>query len=119
MKIAISSQGNDLQSQMDPRFGRAKSFIIYDTETKDYKGISNDQNLQATQGAGIQSAKNVIDNGAEALITGNVGPKAFTTLESAGVQIYLAASGTIEQVIENYTNNTLKKVDSANVEGHW
>lgn len=119
MKIAISSQGDDLKSQMDPRFGRAKQFIIYDTESKEFTKVDNVQNLQATQGAGIQSAKNVIDAGAEALISGNVGPKAFTTLKSADVKIYLADSGTIEQVIDKYMNNTLNEVDSANVEGHW
>ena len=119
MKIAISSQGNGLNSQMDPRFGRAKSFVIYDTETKNYQDVSNTQNLQATQGAGIQAAKTVIDSGAEILITGNVGPKAFSTLNSAGVKIFIGESGTVSNMINNYINNELKMTDGANVEGHW
>ena len=49
----------DLTSKVDPRFGRAKYFIIYDTETKEMEVVGNEQNFQAAQGAGVQSAQNV------------------------------------------------------------
>lgn len=119
MKIAISSQGKDLSSNIDERFGRAKIFIIYDLDNKNFKVIENTQNLNAQEGAGIQSAANVSREGVSAVITGNCGPKAFKTLQAAKVKVYLIANKTVEQAIEDYENKVLKEQTNANVEGHW
>ena len=119
MKIAISTEGRDLSSAVDLRFGRAKGFLVYDTGSKESLYIDNKQNLEAAQGAGIQSAKTVIDAGADAVITGNVGPKAFTTLNAAGVKIYLSKDGTVGTVLDRFDKGELELTSAANVEGHW
>ncbi|MCP4131438.1 MAG: dinitrogenase iron-molybdenum cofactor biosynthesis protein [bacterium] len=118
MKIAITAQGKDPDSEVDPLFGRAKGFIIYDNETGDYTYIDNLKNLNAKQGAGIQSSKNIIDAGAEVLITGDVGPKAFRALNSADVEIYTGAKGRVRESIDLFKNGKLKKTADATVEGH-
>ena len=119
MKIAISTEGSDLVAIVDQRFGRAKGFLIYDIDSNESVYVDNKQNLEAAQGAGIQSAKNVIDAGADAIITGNVGPKAFTTLNAAGVKIYLFKAGTVGNAIEKYNKGELELTSTPNVEGHW
>ncbi|HNX22496.1 MAG TPA: NifB/NifX family molybdenum-iron cluster-binding protein [Spirochaetota bacterium] len=119
MKIAISTEGKDLSSVVDQRFGRAKGFLIYDVNTNESVYVDNKQNLEAPQGAGIQSAKTVIDAGADALITGNVGPKAFTALNAAGVKIFLFKDGTAGTAIDKYGKGELELTSTANVEGHW
>lgn len=119
MKIAISAAGNTLESPVDPRFGRAAGFIIYDTETGAFEHKDNSQNLNAMQGAGIQSAKHISDSGAEALITGHCGPKAFTALKAAGVKIFTGASGTVMENIEKFKSGALAESENADVEGHW
>ena len=119
MKIAISAEGKELNDKMDPRFGRAKGFMIYETETGKADYIDNNQNLESAQGAGIQSARTVIDAGAEALVTGNVGPKAFTALNSANISIYLFNGGSINEAITAFKEGKLTKTTDANVEGHW
>jgi len=119
MKIAISTQGNTAESPVDERFGRAKGFMIFDDETGSFAYLDNIQNLSAMQGAGIQSAKTIIDSGATVLITGNVGPKAFTTLNAASVQIFCGASGSVQDALSQYKAGTLKPAAGANVEGHW
>ncbi len=119
MKIAITAKDKGFDSEVDPRFGRANSFFIFDTETREFHDVDNSQNLQAMQGAGIQAAKVIADSGAKALITGNVGPKAFTALNSAGIDIYIGAEGTVEKAVESYINGELEKAENANVEGHW
>ncbi len=108
-----------LDSAVDQRFGRATSFIIYDAEKATFVSIDNTQNLEAAQGAGIQSAQNVVNAGAEVLITGHTGPKAFKVLEGAKVDIYLSKPATVAEAIAEWKNGTLKKITEADVEGHW
>jgi predicted Fe-Mo cluster-binding NifX family protein len=119
MKIVVTTQGTDMDSPVDPRFGRAKNFLLVDTETRQTTAHDNAQNLNAPQGAGIQAAQTVYNLGAGAVITGNVGPNAFATLRAAGVAVYIGVSGTAREAIEQFRSGRLKLADSANVEGHW
>jgi predicted Fe-Mo cluster-binding NifX family protein len=119
MKIAVSSTGRSLDDRVDPRFGRAAYFAILDTETMEISVVSNVQSLNLSQGAGIQAAQTIINEGVSALITGNCGPKAFATLNAAGIHVYTGAHGTLKEVIEQFKAGTLIKADGANVPGHW
>ena len=119
MKIAISSTGRDLNSNLDPRFGRAEYFIIVDPETMDFEVVENSQNFNLPQGAGIQAGKTIADSRVDALITGHCGPKAFRVLQSAGVKIMTGASGKVADVIEQFKNGELDTATGADVEGHW
>jgi predicted Fe-Mo cluster-binding NifX family protein len=117
MKIAITSTGRTLDSQVDPRFGRAACFIIIDTETMDFNVIEN-ENVAAAGGAGISSAKLVIDAGAQALLTGNCGPNAERTLTAGGVKLYTGATGTVAEAVELFKSNKLAEATGPNVEPH-
>jgi predicted Fe-Mo cluster-binding NifX family protein len=119
MKLAITSEGESLQSPMDPRFGRAKFFVVIDTDTRAVVAISNAVNLNAAQGAGIQAGKKIVECGVKAVITGHVGPKAFATLSAGDVEIYTVASGTVADALDQFNGGKLKPVQSADVEGHW
>jgi len=119
MKIAITAQGNELSSEIDLRFGRAKWLIVVDTETGDFQAHDNTVNLNAAQGAGIQTGRNVANLGVDAVITGNVGPNAFKTLNTAGVKMLLAEKQSVQDAIDSFKTGKLKEVDQANVEGHW
>jgi predicted Fe-Mo cluster-binding NifX family protein len=118
-KIAFSTSGENQDALLDTRFGRCKNFIIYDVEQNQLSVVENTQNMEAAQGAGIQSAQNVIEHGADVLISGHCGPKAFRVLSAAGIAIYLGDSKPIHELIEDYKQGRLKKADSADVEGHW
>ena len=111
MKVAITSQGPDLDSQIDPRFGRAVQFIVVDTDTGEFTAHDNSENLNASHGAGIQAGQKVAAFGVEAVITGNVGPKAQDTLQAGGVKIYTDATGTVKDALEQFKNNELKLVE--------
>ena len=119
MKIAITAQGHDLSSQLDLRFGRAKWLIVVDGETGDFHVHDNVVNLNAAQGAGIQTGRNIANLGADAVITGNVGPNAFKTLNAAEVKIFLTEKQTVAEAVELFKAGKLKQVEQANVEGHW
>ena len=119
MKVAVTSQGQDISSQIDPRFGRTKNFIVVDTDTGEFSVHDNTQNRDAAQGAGIQAGRTVVDLKVAAVITGNVGPKAFTTLRAGNVKVYPGASGTVNEAVEKFKAGQLQAAERANVQGHW
>jgi len=118
MKICISSTGEGLNAQVDPRFGRCSYFLIVDTGTMNFETISN-ESAMTSGGAGIQAAQAVAKAGVEAVVTGNVGPNAFQTLSAAGIKVFTGANGTIKDVIEKYKKGELKNTDSASVSSHF
>jgi len=118
MKIAITSSGKTLDSQVDPRFGRAVCFIIIDTETMDFDVIEN-ENIAAAGGAGISSAKAVIDTGVQAVLTGNCGPNAGRTLSAGKIRLYTGVSGTVSEAIEFFKTGKLNEADGPNVQSHF
>jgi predicted Fe-Mo cluster-binding NifX family protein len=119
MKIAVTSQGKDLDSQVDPRFGRAAFILIVDSDTMSFEVLDNKENINALKGAGIQAASNIANKGAEALLTGFCGPNAFKTLQAAGVKVANNATGTIKDAVKAFLNGKMAFADGANVEGHW
>lgn len=119
MRIAITAQGKELSSEIDLRFGRAKWLLVVDTETGDCDAHDNIVNLNAIQGAGIQTGQNIANLGVEAVITGNVGPNAFKTLKAANVKVFLADTQMVKDVVDSFKEGKLEEVDQANVEGHW
>ncbi|HRU04966.1 MAG TPA: NifB/NifX family molybdenum-iron cluster-binding protein [Candidatus Brocadiia bacterium] len=119
MKVVISAQGPEMDSLVDPRFGRAAWFLCVDTETGSREAARNEQNLNAVQGAGIQSAQNAANLGAEAVLTGHCGPKAFRVLKAAGIKVYVGVEGTVAEALEKLRAGKLQEADGADVEGHW
>jgi predicted Fe-Mo cluster-binding NifX family protein len=119
MKVAVTSQGKELSSDIDPRFGRAKWILLVDTETGVSGAYDNTVNLNLAQGAGIQTGQNIANLGAEAVITGNIGPNAFKTLNAANIRVYLSEAKTIQEAIRSLKEGELNEVKQANVEGHW
>ncbi len=119
MKIAVTSSGKNLESNVDPRFGRAAYFIIVNPETMDYEVVENIQNLNLPQGAGIQAGQTIAGNNVDVLLTGNCGPKAFKVLQSAGIKIITNVKGSVLDAISMYKKGELEPTNGPNVEGHW
>jgi predicted Fe-Mo cluster-binding NifX family protein len=119
MRIAVTTQGKDLDAQVDSRFGRAPNFIVVDTETNDFDVIQNAQSLDLPQGAGIQSAQNVLPHKPDVVLTGNCGPKAYRVLQAAGIKVAVGVKGKIADAIQDYIHGKYAEATEANVEGHW
>ena len=114
MKICVTSQGKTLDDQVDQRFGRCQFFIIVESDTLDYEAIEN-KNAQFSGGAGIQSGQLMASKGVKAVLTGNVGPNAFQTLQAGGIKIYIGLSGKVRGAVEKYKKGELKATESASV----
>lgn len=118
MKICITSQGDSLDSTVDPRFGRCQYFIIVDTESEDFESIKN-PNLDSMGGAGIQSGQFIFDKKAKVVLTGNVGPNAYQTLNASGIQVVTGVSGKVSQAVEKYKRGEFKSTDGPSVDSHF
>ena len=119
MRVAITSQGPDMTSAVDPRFGRARFFIVVDTGSGRFSAHDNSQNLNAVQGAGIRTAEDVMNKGVDAVITGKVGPRAFSTLQAGGVGIYIGATGSVENALEQFSADQLQRASEPKAEKCW
>lgn len=119
MKIAVTSKGTDLDSIVDPRFGRAAYILIVDSETYAFDVLDNHENVNAFKGAGIQAATMVSEKGADVLLTGFCGPNAFKTLSAAKIKVVNDASGTVKDAVEAFKQGKLSFAGKANTEGHW
>ena len=119
MKLCITSQGPELSSQVDPRFGRARYFIIYDDETQEATALDNAQNVNAAGGAGVQSATSVAETGSDWVISGHIGPKAMSVLKAADVKVAVGADGTVEEALSAFAEGKLQEVGDADVPPRW
>ena len=119
MKVAVGIVGTGADSQIDTRFGRAARFALYDNSNGTWEMVDNAQNLQAAQGAGIQSAATVVNAGCDTLVCGHCGPKAFGVLSRSGVAVYQAAGATAREAVDALGRGELKRLSGADVEGHW
>jgi len=118
MKICVSSVGTNLDSNIDPRFGRCYFFVIVDSETMQFESVPNEATA-ASGGAGIQAAQTITNKGVEVLITGNPGPNAHEVLSAAGIRAITGTSGTVREAIERYKRGELKEMNSPTVSGHF
>lgn len=117
MKVAVSSQGETLEAPASPVFGRCPTYLFVDTETMEFNAIANPAMNQGG-GAGIQAAQFVVSQGAQAVLSGNLGPNAFDVLQAAGVPGYLVQEGTVRQAVEAFKAGSLQPMGGANVAAH-
>jgi predicted Fe-Mo cluster-binding NifX family protein len=112
MKIAIPAADKVKTAE---HFGRAGLFAVYDTEKSGYEYIDNEANLNAAQGAGIQSATALINNGVGAVLSPRIGPKAFDVLKAAEIKMYIlpADAITIEGALDLYNKGRLEMFESS------
>ncbi len=110
MKIVFTAKGNSWDSLVDPRFGRAEMFVLYDEESDTLSVLSNDDAKQKEHGVGLQSSKKILDAGAKVLITGNgAGEKALDILKKSDIKVYVDAGDmSLKDAYEAYKNGSLK-----------
>jgi predicted Fe-Mo cluster-binding NifX family protein len=119
MKLAITTEGPDLNSLVDLRFGRARYFRIVDLETGQQTTVDNAEGANAAQGAGIQASQTLARLGVQAVITGHVGPKAWSALQGAKIRVHAVDGGTAEQAVQAFLAGRLRAPSQPDVRGHW
>ena len=119
MRIAVTGEGTDRNSQVDPHFARARYFLVVELGG-DFADFRNNSDLQKTRFlAGTQAAGSLISQGIDAVITMNIGPKAYATFRASGVRVFQARHGTVDENIKLFQASQLKELIGPNVEEYW
>jgi predicted Fe-Mo cluster-binding NifX family protein len=118
MKIAVSSNGETLDAQLDPRFGRCQYFLVVNSDDMNFEACNNESAVQGG-GAGIQAAQFLASLGVEAVITGNCGPNAVQTLSAAGIELFVGQTGTVKEVVEKFKKGKLSPTSEPTVDSHF
>jgi len=118
MKLAISSTGENLNAQLDPRFGRCAFFLVVNPDDMSFEAFENESAFQGG-GAGIQSAQFLSSKGVNAVITGHCGPNAVQTLSAGGIDLFAGQAGTVKEVVERFKRGNLRPTSEATVDSHF
>jgi predicted Fe-Mo cluster-binding NifX family protein len=118
MKVAVSSNGENLDAQLDQRFGRCRFYLVVNPDDMSFEAFNNESAVQGG-GAGIQAAQFLASLGVAAVVTGNCGPNAVQTLTAAGIELFGGQAGTVREVVEKFKKGNLKPTGVANVDSHF
>ena len=118
MKVAVSSNGENLDAQLDPRFGRCQFFLVVNPDDMSFEACNNESAAQGG-GAGIQAAQFLASQGVKAVITGNCGPNAVQTLSAAEIELFVGQTGTVKEVVERLKKGKLIPTSEATVDSHF
>ncbi|WP_048601828.1 NifB/NifX family molybdenum-iron cluster-binding protein [Rubeoparvulum massiliense] len=117
MRVAISVTSQELDPQLDERFGRCPFFQIIDEETKQASWIPN-QGIESNGGAGIAAAQQILNEKIDVLITGKLGPHAWDLLSKSGIQLFEASTASVSTILATYHQGRLESITSAKKGGN-
>jgi predicted Fe-Mo cluster-binding NifX family protein len=110
MRVAISSLGPSLDARVDERFGRAAYLLIVDGDTLAVQAVDNSANRDALQGSGLGAAEIASEHGATLVITGHLGPKAYSALQRCGISGYDGTGMTVRGALEELRSGKLARL---------
>ncbi len=117
MNVAISAKDPDEKAEIDERFGRCPYFVIVDTKEMDFECMENPHSREA-HGVGPQVVQTLSDMEVDTVISGNIGPNAYRTLNSADIEVY-KGSGEVEEAVKKLEKGELNQLDDETVQGHF
>lgn len=117
MRIAVTARGPGLDSEVDPRFGRAACFVVYDDATGAVEAVDNASAVGSAHGAGVKAAQLVADAGVSCVLTGDCGPRAYRALSAAGIAVWTGASGTVREALDAFREGRLESASGGAARG--
>jgi len=110
MILIVSAQNPSLDGLVDARFGRSAWLIRVDTDTNRWEAFRNPGAGQSG-GAGVAAAQFVVDQGANAVVSGDFGPHAAKAFRAAKIEMRLFTSDevTVKQVLDDLADEKLPR----------
>ncbi|MGO9388391.1 MAG: NifB/NifX family molybdenum-iron cluster-binding protein [Methanobacterium sp.] len=113
MKVAVTSNGKNLNSNSSLLFGRNPYFIVVNLENGVIKYVLSIENHEKNEkGAGNVAAQFMVDSNVKAVIGGKLGPIAFHLLRNAGIKVYKISSLNVEKNLKRFNEDKLDKITS-------
>jgi predicted Fe-Mo cluster-binding NifX family protein len=101
--ICITAKGDNLDAEIDPRFGRCQYFILYDLESDEFEAIKNEGSGDTCGGGfGMRAADFLISQGVKAVITDEVGAGPQEKLQNKGIKVITSLSGIVKEAVEKF-----------------
>ena len=113
MKIAVSSEGQELNSKVANRLGLAPYLIIVDLETMEHKAVENPGHAGT---GGMQAVVLAIKENVQVVLTGYCSPVAEAYLKKNGIRIVRGAKGTVKNTVDEYAR---RHKAPKNLSGHF
>lgn len=115
-KIVIASESKSVDGLVSATFERCRYFIVYDLATKKFKAIANPYFSEFN--IGDKAAQFIVNRAEEAVISGNIGPLAFQTLESSNIHVYLTPKTSVRNAVKRFLEGKLVHMESSSLFGY-
>ncbi len=110
-RVAISVESKEgFESSVDPRFGRANAFVIFDSDTGEFIDEFDNEYADTVHGAGTATALAMSNNIIDAVISGGFGQKAYQMLSELGIEMWIAPDITVEEAMGWFDSGILEPV---------
>lgn len=110
MKILVSAKGTEPSAEVDPRFGRAAYFLLHDTGTGGWTVVNTESESSAGHGAGVQAAEQACRLKCDAVVCGQIGPKALSVLKAGGIRVYQSDARSVAEAVELLSSGQLLEI---------
>lgn len=118
MKLAVTSQGPDLDSLIYVRFDMTRYFVVFDSNSGEFTARDNSANRGCSQDAAHQAAKMVMNMGVDAVVTCTIGHRALAVFQGGDIEVYVCATGSVRDAVEQFRAGRLRSAAKPNVGAH-
>ena len=107
MKVCVPTMNQGgMDDMVSPHFGRAPTFTIVDTETKEVEVLPNTSEHMG----GIKLAPEIVSEaGVQVMICSGLGSKAVQMFSQFGIEVFIGAGGTVRDMIGAWESGALQK----------
>jgi predicted Fe-Mo cluster-binding NifX family protein len=112
MKVCVPTMGNGgMEEVVSQHFGRAPTFTLVDLDTKEVQILPN---KGEHMGGSVLPTDTLKDQGVQVMIVGGLGPKAIQAFAEQCIEVFVGATGSVKDAIENWREGLLTKASSDN-----
>ena len=107
MKICIPTNGEaGLDDSVGEHFGRVPTYTIVDLDNNEVKVIPNTSHHMSGQG---YPPEIMAKEGVNAMVCSGLGRRAINMFSELGIEVYIGASGTVKDAVEDFKQGKLQK----------
>ncbi len=112
MRVCVPSMGDSgLQEEVGAHFGRVPTYTIVDVDTNEVRVVKN---VSEHMGGTGMPPEHLSKEGVDIMLCSGLGSRAIHMFEDYGIEVYVGASGTVQNAIDAWKNNQLMMATDEN-----